>query len=286
MTNETNLRLKEGPMKTRFFFMTICLAITMIAGSQAFAHNIWINPENHCPRVGETVDIGIGWGHSYPAGRVDQEMKPGMFGYIRILDPDGMKVEPAKLSEKRYRLKIEKEGVYLVTAGIKPGVFTKTPQGRQWSDKKGVKNPISCTSFCIEAKTVIVAGANDKNLMAATGQELEIIPLSNPKMLKPGDELNLMVMFRGKPVPDVAVNATYAGFADGEKPKDIAPHRQVKGKKSHFPVTTMTDSQGKALIPLTKSGYWMIVISHKSPYPDKETCDEYMHNMAFTFQVQ
>ena len=124
-----------------------------------------------------------------------------MFGYIRVVAPDGLKVDPLMVSETLYRLKIEKKGVYLVTAGIKPGVFTMTPKGRQWSDKKGVKNPIACTSFHIDAKAMITAGKKDRNLTAATGQELEIIPFSNPTALKAGDNFDLKVIFPGKTGP-------------------------------------------------------------------------------------
>jgi uncharacterized GH25 family protein len=43
--------------------------------SNAHAHNLWLNPGNHYPEVGETVDVGIGWGHEYPESRTDQEVK-------------------------------------------------------------------------------------------------------------------------------------------------------------------------------------------------------------------
>ncbi|VBB42132.1 putative Nickel transport complex, NikM subunit, transmembrane [uncultured Desulfatiglans sp.] len=273
-------------MKIKMLSVFALSCFLLFGGSQALAHNIWINPENHYPKVGETLEIGLGWGHTYPASRVDQEMKPGTLAYMQVLDPDGMKVEPEMISEKRYKLKIEKEGIYLVTAGIKPGVFTMTPRGRQWSDKKGVENAISCTSFSIEAKTIMIAGENDERLGAVTGQELEIIPLSNPKNIKPGDKLNLKVLFRGKAVEGVTVNATFAGYTSQGQSKDVAPHRDPKGHKPSFPVSTVTDSEGKAAVSVTEPGYWMIVVSHRSPYPDKETCDEYMHNMAFTFEVR
>lgn len=261
------------------------------AGTQALAHNVWINVENPFPKVGESVDIGIGWGHTYPKDRLDQEMKPGNLAYIRVLDPDGVEVKPERISETAYKLNVEKEGAYLVTAGIKKGVFTKTPKGREWSDKKGVKHPISCTSFSIDAKSVIISGAKDKNLQAVTGQELEVIPLSNPQSLKAGESMSMKVMFRGQAVSGVTVNAAYAGFSEEESGGDIAPHREGKGKeakgKGHrFPVSVLTGPDGKATLAFTQSGYWIVTISHKTPYPDKETCDEYMHNMAFTLEIR
>jgi uncharacterized GH25 family protein len=85
------------------------------------------------------------------------------------------------------------------------------------------------------------------------------------------------------------VRATYAGF----ETDDIAPHQAAskekkgdkKGHHRHFPVETVTDGQGKAELPLKTAGYWMIVLSHRCPFADAGTCDEYMYNMAFTFEV-
>ena len=49
---------------------------------------------------------------------------------------------------------------------------------------------------------------------------------------------------------------------------------------------TLTDTQGKAELRVKKAGYWMIMLSHHCPFADAGTCDEYMYNMAFTFEVR
>ena len=185
-----------------------------------------------------------------------------------------------------YRLPVEKAGAYLVTAKIESGSFTMTAEGRKWGDKKSVSDPIKCVNYHIEAKTVILAGGSDGNLGFAAGQPLEVIPLTNLNNLKNGDNLDIKVLFQGKPLPNATVRATYAGF---DAP-DIAPHGAAHqgGKKveKHYPVETTTDDQGRATVTVTKAGYWLILLSHKPPYPDKETCDEYMYNQAFAFQVR
>jgi uncharacterized GH25 family protein len=262
----------------------------IMLSSPALAHNLWLNPADYYPQVGSTVDIGIGWGHKYPANRVDQEIKEDRVEEIRAIDPDGQSVDLVKVSVSLYRLKVEKAGAYLVTARIKPGFFTTTPEGRKWGNKKEIADPIKCTNFHIQAKTVLIAGGKDQNLTHPTGQPLEIIPRTNFGQMKPGDALAIQVMFDGKPLPDATVRATYAGF-DAE---DIAPHRPAakdkkadkKGHDRHFPVETHTDTQGRAELQLEKAGYWMIMLSHRCPFADAGTCDEYMYNMAFTFEVQ
>ncbi len=268
-------------MREKKGFISLCFAVGMLfVASGAFAHNLWLNPDNHFPQVGETVGIGVGWGHTYPANRVDQEVKEDRVEEIRALDPEGKTVELQKESPALYKLKIEKPGVYLVAAKIKPGVFTMTPEGRKWATKKEVQNATKCTAFDISAKTVIVAGTGNAGLSSVTGQPLEVIPLESPATLKKGSAFPVRALFEGKPLAGFAVRAVYAGFAS-----DVEGHGQGGGEKK-FPVETLTDKDGLANLSLDRGGYWMINLSHKVPYPDAETCDESMYNSAFTFQVQ
>jgi uncharacterized GH25 family protein len=270
---------------------------------QAFAHNLWLNPGNYNPPVGTTVDIGIGWGHKYPADRTDQEFKEGRMEDIHAVDPDGVTVNLVQESVSLYKLKVEKAGAYIVTARIKPGFFTKTPDGRKWGDKKAVENPIKCINYHIEAKTVIIAGGDDKNLSNPVNRPLELIPLKNPLNLKSGDDFAVKVLYNGKPLAGLGVKATYAGFEGADVGGHAPPGKGGAGKDvrkgtghrspekghppvRHFPVETVTDGQGQAIVPLDKAGYWMIMLSHRPPYPDKETCDQYMFNTTFTFQVK
>ena len=274
-------------MKTRLGMLTILSAFALVVfGQPALAHNLWLNPADHYPPVGSTVDIGIGWGHTYPAGRVDQEIKEGLVEAISAVDPDGLTVELSKTSNVLYRLKVEKAGVYLITARIKPVVFTMTTEGRKRGDKKSVANAVKCTSYRIEAKTVILAGGDARNLDFAAGQPLELIPLTNPLAIKNGGRFAVQALFEGRPLADADVRATFAGFEAEAGSTHASAHKEGKRVHKHFPAESLTDAQGRAELSLDRPGYWMIVISHKPPYPDTAVCDEYRYNTAFTFQLQ
>ena len=277
-------------MVTLFFSIAFC--------SAACAHNMWLNPGNYYPKVGTTVEIGIGWGHKYPANRMDQEIKEGMLENIQAKDPNGATVDLTQISKDKYQLAIDKPGAWLITAHIKPGFFTTTPEGRKWGDKKAVQDPIKCTNFHIQAKTLLIAGGSDKNIDGATGQPVEIIPLTNPSEIKAGDELAIKLLFNGEPLANKTVRATYAGFAPegSDRPKPSMDQKPPSGKakadarkpprmKRHYPVETQTDAQGNASLKLNKPGYWMIMLSHHCPFADTGTCDEYMYNTAFTVEI-
>ncbi len=284
-------------MKVKQGLVMLCSVLCLMAFCPpVLAHNLWLNPANYYPEVGSTVDIGIGWGHTYPANRVDQEVTEDRVAEIIAVDPDGMTANLAKVSASLYQLKVEKPGAYLLTAKTKSGFFTMTPEGRKWGDKKSIPDAIKCTNFHLVAKTVIIAGNDARNLSHAAGQPLEVIPLTPLQDLKAGSKLGIKVLFEGKDLANMDVRATYAGF----ETEDVAPHGSPEkasaekgqpekgqhGHARHFPAETVTGDQGQAEISLEKAGYWMIVLSHKPPYPDKEICDESMYNTAFTFEVR
>lgn len=252
----------------------------------AAGHSLWLNPGDYFPQVGTTVDIGIGWGHMYPANRIHQEVKDDRVQEISAVDPDGLTTVLTKVAPDLYKLSVEKAGAYLVTAKIKSGSFTMTAEGRKWGDKKSVADPIKCVNYHIEAKTVILAGGSDGNLGYAAGQPLEVIPLNNMNNLKDGGKLDVKVLFQGKPLPNAPVKATYAGFENPDSAQHQSAQKSGKKAEKHYPVETTTDDQGRASVKVTRAGYWLILLSHKPPYPDKETCDEYMYNQAFAFQVR
>ena len=295
--------------------LIIAAVLALICCMPAAAHNVWLNPANHFPQVGETVDIGIGWGHSYPAGRVDQEMKDGRLEEILAVGPDGLPVELTKVSADLYQLKVEKAGAYLIAASVKSGFFTMTPKGRKFGDKKEVADAIKCTNYHIGAKTVLIAGGKAKNLEHVTGQTLELIPLTDPGNLNAGNAFSFKVLFEGKPVTGVSIKAKYAGFDEknkkdrpappngerpmppnGERPapdKEMAkPNKegdrpdQERMKRKPYPCETETDAAGMATITPTQAGYWMVSFSNTSGYPDAAVCDECRYSMAFTLEVK
>ncbi|BBO89525.1 DUF4198 domain-containing protein [Desulfosarcina ovata] len=287
-------------LRKTYVVLMVTLFCSLVFGGAVHAHNLWLNPDNYFPAVGTTVEIGIGWGHKYPANRVDQQIRDGQLEAIQAVDPNGGTVDLTKISTGKYQLAIDKPGAWLITARIKPGFFTMTPEGRKWGNKKAVENAVKCTNFHIQAKTVLIAGGSAKNLGGAAGQSVEIIPITDPSGIKAGDELAVQVLFNGKPLADASLKATYAGFGpqgmdhhhqkppakpEGAPPKPPADGKKPPRHKSHYPVETTTDAQGKAVLQLKNSGYWMIMLSHRCPFADSATCDEYMYNMAFTFEV-
>lgn len=259
-------------------FISAAALLVIFAAGSAHAHNLWLNPQNHFPEAGDTVEIGIGWGHHYTEDRTHQEVKDGMVQEISAIGPDGKKVNLEKKSAASYELETSRPGAYLVTARTSPVMFTTTPEGRKRGSREDVDKPIKCTAYNILAKTVITADSKGKNLEDKTGQKLEIIPLKNPADLKKDDTFPVRVLFDNEPISGIELKANYAGFND----EDSSGH----GHSHEAAAEAATDDRGEAEIKLEKKGHWIIMLSHQTPYQEDETCDQYMYNCAFTFEVK
>jgi nickel transport protein len=100
------------------------------------------------------------------------------------------------------------------------------------------------------------------------GHDLEIVPLSDPAAVKPGQDLRLRVLFQGKPLAGAEVER-----GDGTTPvaeKDIP----------RFP----TDAEGVASVPITNSGPHLLVIDHTvkpSATPDQADSDLFTATLWF-----
>lgn len=265
--------------------MKTCLAVKcksgLLAGilvaffaSTAFGHNLWLNPETHYPETGRSIEIGIGWGHAFTEDRTDESVRDDLIHKISAIGPDGREIGLERKSPERYMLSIDKPGLYVVSARTRPGAFTMTPEGRKWGDKTEVDRAIRCVAHRITAQTVIIAGSGEPDLSAGSPLPLSVKLLADPSTLEKGDELPVQLLFEGEPLGNADLKARYAGYEHEEE-----GHGHGHGA---YPVETSTDGQGTAHLSLTASGYWIVQVSHRPPYPDTDVCDEYMYNLAFT----
>ncbi len=252
--------------------LLIALSLIFFCG-HATAHNLWLNPDTHYPGVGETINIGIGWGHDYPEERTDETVEEDLLREIKAMGPDKREAPLEKESAELYRLQIDKPGAYIISAAIRvdPGMFTTTPKGRKRGSKKDVENPIKCMAYDIFAKTLVVAGGDKSNLDGQAGHPLEVVPLEDPSTLLKGDTLRLKVLYRGESVSGIALRAKYAGYGGHDR--------------ASYAVTAETDDQGEAALEMKREGFWIILLSHTTPYPDADVCDEYIYHSAFTFEI-
>lgn len=275
--------------------MKASMKIALLAGvlavlfcaQAAMAHVLWLNPDKTVVKPGEEISVGMGFGHGYPADRKDENVREGMLGEVFAMGPDGKATPLQKISDSEYKFKADKPGAYLLSAVMKPGFFSRTPQGMKRGSKKEVAEAVSCMHFQMIANAPMVAGASAAKPGAPAKQALQIAPQAAVAGLKKGDTLPIQVIFNGKPLAAVDVKATYAGFKAPPQAKgDKSAEAMRKKMAARFPVFIKTDDQGRADIKLSQAGWWLVILSHKTPFEDAKTCDQHVYQTTFTFQVK
>ncbi|MES2943687.1 MAG: DUF4198 domain-containing protein [Pseudomonadota bacterium] len=93
------------------------------------------------------------------------------------------------------------------------------------------------------------AAAEDLTYAVKTGQRLEVLPLSNPLTMAPGDALPVQILFEGQPLAGALVKAWYK---NGEQ----------KNGGQTLTIRATTSADGKATINLPFAGAWTVSVVH------------------------
>jgi len=229
--NFTNtIMVKEVCPMMRKMFLFLLLLPLLFTGRFAQAHWLWLNIDDDQPKIGQAVQIEIGWGHKFPK---DEVIKEGFLNQVYARDSRGARIPLKQISPTEFEFVPTAQGTYMILGDIHPGFLSKTTEGYKLKPKKGLENVVSCFRYDIRAKAIVNAENREKMPDQRVGHPLEIIPLRNPKHLKKGEIFPVKVIYDGKALPSVDVRATYAGFSD---------------QPNTFALSTMTDNEGVARI--------------------------------------
>ena len=107
------------------------------------------------------------------------------------------------------------------------------------------------------------------------GYPVEFMPLGNPYELGVGDELRVRFLRAGAPVANQLVYANYEGH-----------HGHDAAGEHVEAVTTRTDGDGVATIPLSGKGRWYVRTIHMAETTDEADVDYESNWATLTFQVR
>ena len=97
--------------------------------------------------------------------------------------------------------------------------------------------------------------AKDMTFAVKAGQRLELVPLSDPLTMAPGDALGVQVLFEGAPLAGALVKAWNKG--------DPGPGGKREGQTVIVRATTSAD--GQVIVNLPYAGPWMVSVVHMVP---------------------
>lgn len=252
-----NIKKVNVLKQLRVFMFYGILAALLSMLTEVQAHTLWINATDFTPALGEkstSANIFLGWGHDFP---VQDFLKTSDMKDYYFVTPKGEKKTLVPVSQEGFLeaiMEYTKEGSYLVIA----------------NKRAYTGNKVTRIAF---AKAIINVDKGTGDVSNPVGQELEIVPLKNPGLLKIGDYIPVKILFNGKPLPYAEVLATYAGFS--------TDHASA--------YTVDADKEGVAQIRLIKDGDWKIELKHEIPdtLKDKDPESETLRYISsLTFEVR
>ena len=165
-------------------------------------------------------------------------------------------------------LSAEEFNEYLVHDGITDLIEERAAAGRT--------NDEATERYSKHVKALVQVGdARSGEWAHELGYPVEFVPLSNPYELGRGDELQVRFLRAGRPVADQLV---YASHEDH--------HSHDAGGGHVEAVTTRTNADGVATIPLSRTGRWYVRTIHMVETPDEADLDYESNWATLTFQVR
>ena len=116
-------------------------------------------------------------------------------------------------------------------------------KGHRAGGKAEVPDALSTSKYVKSIKTFITIGQPSERWGVVLGHETELVPQTNPTLLKPGDTLALKVLLQGQPAAGAEVFGVYDGFDGGDT------HEAA--------ITALADAQGLAQVTPDRAGLWL-----------------------------
>jgi nickel transport protein len=214
---------------------------------QAWAHDVWLEPAENGMRL---VFGHPGEPEPYDPARVQEAYGIGKDGerqtlWSQVRDGE-MTLRPAS-------------GTAVIIVDFDHGVWTET------ADEESVNRPKSeVPGYLFSAhermlhKTLVSWG---EVVAKPAGVLLEIVPLANPLTMKPGDELQVQLLYDSKPLADAEI--------------------EIMGSMDLY----ITDDEGKVTLPINEPGFQYIQAIYRVPLENDPGTDALALTASLTFTL-
>ena len=215
------------------------------------AHDLYIMPAHFSVPSGGMVHVVFQNGDEFPEGV--SAVKPDRLRNTKLLSRAGTAVftdivEGTKSTSAKVRA--PGAGTGILTAQTLPSFIELAPEKfrsylehenltgtQKWREQHGETGKPGRERYSKYVKALIQAGKSDDYYGHRTGLTIEIVPEADPAQLKLGASLPVLVLFRGAPAVDVAVESAW-----------------LENGKAKMEVLGRTDSTGHIKIPVKAAG--------------------------------
>jgi uncharacterized GH25 family protein len=256
--------------------MTTAMIVASVA--RLGAHNTFIVPEKFIATAGETVTVGFHSADGFPDSTrvlktlVDPAIHTGSKrAAISQVEADGMRLTG--------RVLLTGSGHIILTATNRAQVTEmKADEFQEYLEEEGLSDVVAGRAqrgetgvaakerYTMYAKSILLVGTPGEGFKRLVGTPIELVPVADPYRLKSGERLPVRVLFRGKPIANVAVKAISTTTGDKQR------------------IVGRSNADGMVLVPVTP-GAWRLqaIYMERSPNPD---ADWESHWTTLTFQVR
>lgn len=265
---------------TAFNHVLSAFFIVVTKSDVACDHNLWLNSIDYTPesskRSGALTKIYFGFGHRFP---VHDFLDKDKLTEFKLVKPDGQtqELEPGDGGFLATPLILKKEGAHVVAAAARTGFFSMYFMDDRLRHKLGSKEGLEKVLLSLYyenyTKALIEVGTTEKDaFISPVGHGIEIVPMENPYLKKPGDSLELKVLHKGRPASFCDVSATYVGFSATED----------------YAFSNKTNSRGTSTIRLITPGHCIIRAVVRKPATEdlRDKCIEEKYSATLSFEVR
>ena len=246
----------------------IFLAVALLIAPQlALAHDVWLTLDGDAGS--RRVIVNYGHPDDRPPAFADKVLNLDAIGAAsRTSLLPGLSATEANGHQVAASKAFADDGGLLLAARYDNGFWTRLANGDTRNVTRrlvtGAQESLWSGKF---AKALSGPGAPFGQIL---GHDLELVPLSDPGLVRPGDTLKLRVLFHGRPLPD----------ADVERGDGVTAVQESEIPKFK------TDVEGIAAVPIVKTGAHLIVVDHRvSPSQTPDQADTDLYNATLWFRV-
>lgn len=200
----------------------IALAAMICAISlSAHAHRVWVSADH--THGGEILKAELGYGE-FPEFEEIAKERLNIFKPMTLITDKGKEelVQKGKYNYQYQSKKPVQDGSYLVVGEYQPTFWSKNAAGWKRTNMTEMTDATYCEQTRMYGKHIANVGhesASKDIISKPLGHLLEIVPLDNPANVHVGDKFKVKVLYKGEPLPNVTLTATFDGFDTSDRSK-------------------------------------------------------------------
>lgn len=259
---------------------TLFAALLCSISLSAQAHRVWLSSDH--THGGEILKAELGYGEFPDFEPIPAERAHFFKNGVQLITENG---KQNLLQKGFYNYQFQssapvKDGSYLLIAEYLPTFWSKNSNGWKQQSLREMPDAHYCEQTQMFGKNIVNVGhesASKTIISRPVGQLLEIVPLDNPANIHVGERFKVKVLFKGEPLPNATLTATFDGFDTSDRSKTHKTEAQAFSDK--------TAGDGTVdIIPL-RQGFWKASVEHSTPYPDAAVCQKTAAYTTLTFQI-